>query len=283
MRNTSTVGVLAACIAITCADAGLVNFNYTQSDATTGSGSIAPFSVMGHDFPSTPMPAASVFNPNTGTPPGFVGSIDAQAGLGNEPNEAVALRFSGSVTARSTDGFLIDIPLLFAPTQNAAPDVNDYTWNIRFGDAQANGVDTVSGSLRFALWLSRDDVIDGVETTSIFQRYTQSNYTFVTGQDTFTNADTVTAPIKDAFAAANRPLDFYWGWRDQGTLTSGSVLVDEFMVGGLLNADEATLRPVPEPSSVLLTFAGSTLLCVRRRCGSCACNNSFVPAKRCSP
>jgi len=215
------------------------------------------------------MPAASVFNPNTGTPPGFVGSIDAQAGLGNEPNEAVALRFSGIVTALSTDGFLIDVPLLFVATQNAAPDVNDYTWNIRFGDAPGSGVDTISGSLRFAIWLSRDDVIDGAETTSIFQRYTQSNYTFATGQDIFTNTDTVTLPIKDAFAAANRPLDFYWGWRDQGALTSGSVLVDEFTVGGLLNADEATLRPVPEPSSVLLTFAGSILFFVRRRCPIC--------------
>ena len=160
--------------------------------------------------------------------------------------------FSGIVTASSTDGFLIDIPLLFVPAQNQAPNVNDYTWNIRFGDAPANGVDAVSsGSLRFAIWLSRDDVIDGVETTNIFQRYTQANDTFVTGQDTFTNNDTFTAPIKDAFDAAGRPLDFYWGWRDQGALTSGVVLVDEFTVGGLLEADESTLRPVPEPSSAL--------------------------------
>jgi hypothetical protein len=269
MRNIGIAGILTAFALTTAANAAFVNFNYTQSDATAHSGSIAPFTLMGHDFTATPMPAASVFNPNTGTPAGFVGSIDAQAGVGNEPNEAIAVRFSGTVTASSTDGFLIDIPLLFVPAQNSAPDTNDYTWNIKFGDAPANGVDAVSSSLRFAMWLSRDDVIDGVETTTIFQRYTQSNYTFVTGQDTFTNTDTVTAPIKDAFAAAGRPLDFYWGWRDQGALTSGAVLVDEFTVGGLLQADENTLRQVPEPASALLALAGSILLLGRSRRGSC--------------
>jgi hypothetical protein len=90
LQNTSIASILAACAVTTCARAALVNFNYTQSDTTTGSGSIAPFTFMGHDFTATPMSQASVFNPNTGTPAGFVGSIDAQAGLGNEPNEAVA-------------------------------------------------------------------------------------------------------------------------------------------------------------------------------------------------
>lgn len=220
---------------------------------------------MGHDFTATPMPAAFVLNPNPGTPAGFVGSIDAQAGLGNEPNEAVGLLFSGTVTASSTDGFLIDIPMVFVAAQAQAPNVNDYTWNIAYGDAPANGVDAVSSSLRFAIWLSRDDVIDGLETTTIFQRYTQLNYTFVTGQDAFTNNDTVTAPIKDAFAAAGRPLAFYWGWRDQGALTSGAVLVDQFTVGGLLEANENTLRPVPEPTSALLALACPLLLLRPRR------------------
>ena len=114
--------------------------------------------------------------------------------------------------------------------------------------------------MRFALWLSQDDVIDGTETATIFQRYTQLNHTFAAGQDTFTNTDTVTTPIKDAFNAAGRPLNFYWGWRDQGALNSGAVLVDEFTVGGLLNADEGTLRPIPEPSAVVLLCAGSLLL-----------------------
>jgi len=258
------VRILAGCAVTTCAHAAFVTFAYTQSDATNHSGSIAPFSLMGHDFTATNMPAAVVFDPNTGTPGGFVGSIDAQAGLGNEPNEAVGLLFSGTVTATSTDGFLVDIPLLFVPAQTGAP--NDYTWNIQFGDAPGNGVDAVSGSLRFALWLSRDNVIDGVETTTIFQRYTQLNHTFVAGQDNFTNNDTVTnTVVKDAFNAAGRPLDFYWGWRDQGTLNSGAVLVDEFTVGGLLNADESTLRPIPEPSAAFLLFAGSILLQARPR------------------
>src|SRR5687767_9590339 len=132
-RRTSIASILTACAVTTCASAALVNFNYTQSDATTGSGSIAPFTLMGHEFTSTPMPQASVFNPNTGTPAGYVGSIDAQAGLGNEPNEAIAVSFSGTLTASSSDGFLIDIPLLFVTAQSQGTNVNDYTWNIRFG------------------------------------------------------------------------------------------------------------------------------------------------------
>jgi hypothetical protein len=259
-RTFCLAGILAAGVLTLSAHAAFVTFNYTQSDATSHFGAIAPFTLMGHDFLATPMPAASVFDPNQGTPAGFVGSIDAQAGLGNEPGEAVGLLFNGTVTAASTDGFLVDIPLLFVPAQAAAPNVNDYTWSIQFGDAPGTGVDATSSSLRFALWLSQDDVIDGTETATIFQRYTQLNHTFAAGQDTFTNTDTVTAPIKDAFNAAGRPLNFYWGWRDQGALNSGAVLVDEFTVGGLLNADEGTLRPIPEPSTTIFLCAGSFLL-----------------------
>lgn len=273
MQTIPLARIFAACALTTCAHAELVNFTYTQSNATTRSGSIAPFTFMGHDFAATPMPAAAILNPTAGTPASFVGSISAQAGNSNEANQAVGLLFSGAVTATSSDGFLIDIPLLFVPQQIQAPDSNDYTWNVLFGDSVPDGVDTVSTSMRFAMWLSRDDVIDAAETPDTFQRYTQVNHTFGAGPNSFTNTDTTTTPIKDAtdggapagVDAAGRDLAFYFGWRDQGALTSGTILIDEFTVGGLLDANEGTLRPVPEPSSALLILAGSGFLLARRR------------------
>jgi hypothetical protein len=234
---------------------------------------------MGHNFTATPL-SAVVFNPNPGlTPASFVGAQTAAAGATNEGNTVTGLIFSGSVTATSDDGYLIDIPLDFVPKQTQAPDVNDYTWNIVWGDSAANGVDTVSGAnLRVAMWYSRDDIPDAIDSPNTFQRYTQNaNIAFTVGQNTFTNTDTSfnATTIKDAMDsgdpqgtdAVGRDLAFYWGWRDNGSLTSGAVLIDDFTVGGLLNTDEATLRAVvvPEPSSALLALTGSLLLLRRRR------------------
>lgn len=162
-----------ACLALaTSAHAASVNFSYSQTDLTTGSGSIAPFSFSGHDFTATPI-SATVFNPGGAPPAGFVGSINAQSGAANEANQSLGLIFSGTVTATSTDGWIIQIPLVFVPKQTQVPDVSDYTWNIAYGDSPANGVDAVGASLRFSMYFSRDTVIDAVETPDTFQRYTQ--------------------------------------------------------------------------------------------------------------
>ena len=118
------------------------------------------------------------------------------------------------------------------------------------------------------MFFSRDDVIDAVETANTFQRYTQNNQTFVAGQDTFSNTDITTAAIKDATDsgapagndAAGRDLTFYFAWRDQGAISQGAILVDTFAVNGLLEANDATLTPVPEPSSIMLGIMGAVLL-----------------------
>ena len=276
MKKHLAAFLFALALAVT-AHAVPVNFTYSQTDSTTGSGSIAPFTFAGHNFTVTQMPSATVFNPNpASTPAGFVGAQTVATGNSNEANVAVGLLFSGTVTATSSDGFLIDIPLVFAPKQTQAPDVNDYNWTVTYGDSVAGGIEGVSsGSLRFAFYFSRDDVVDAAETANTFQRYTQQNITFVAGQDTFTNTDISSAAIKDAMDggapagtdAVGRNLAFYYGWRDQGALTSGAILIDDFNVGGILIADDASLRPVPEPSSGLLACAASTLLLRRGRRG----------------
>ena len=274
MRTVFIASFAAACVLFTSARAAIVNFTYTQSDQTTGAGTIAPFTFMGHDFTATAMPAATLVNPNPGlTPSGFVGAINAMATAANEANTAIGLLFGGTVLATSTDGYSIEINLRFVPKQTQTPDANDYTWNVSYGDSTANGVDTISSSMRFAMWLSRDDVIDAVETPNTFQRYTQLNHTFVTGPDSFSNTDTSTTAIKDAtdagapagVDAAGRDLAFYYGWRDQGALTQGAILIDNFTISGLLEANDASLTPVPEPSTIMLGLMGAAVLFFWRR------------------
>jgi hypothetical protein len=225
------------------------------------------------------MPAATVFNPNSGlTPAGYVGAINAQAGTGDESNAAVGLVFNGTVQATGTRNgttYTINIPMVFAPKVTQTPDVNDYTWNVAYGDnAGAGGTDTTSTSMRFAMWLSRDTAIDALDTPNVYQRYTQDNKTFVAGQDSFTNTDTTTAPIKDASDsgaplgtdAEGRALEFNFGWRDQGALTTGAVLVDNFTIGGLLNPDPNSLTPpVPEPTTLGALAVVALAGCLRRR------------------
>jgi hypothetical protein len=175
----------------------------------------------------------------------------------------------------------MQIPLRFVPKQTQTPDAHDYNWNVTYGDSPTDGVDTVSTSMRFAMYLSRDDLANGAETPDTFQRYTQQNHTFAAGLNTFSNTHTTTGAIKDAtdpggapagVDAAGRDLAFYFGWRDQGSLTSGAILINDFNIGGLLNADESTLTfVIPEPASLTLGLVALGSLAVvriaRRRAG----------------
>src|SRR5262245_52336454 len=117
MSTKLTSAFVVAMLALASSDAAVVNFTYSQTGATTGSGTIAPFSLGGHDFTATAMPAASVFNPGGAVPSGFVGSIIGMSGNSNEGNQGVGLLWSGSVTATATDGATVQIPLIFAPKQ----------------------------------------------------------------------------------------------------------------------------------------------------------------------
>lgn len=280
IMKTSLATALIALAGIFPARAVLVNFTYTQSAAATGSGTISAFSYDNGggpiNFTATSMTAATVVNPVPGaTPAGFVGAMNAQSGSANEANQSVGLTWTGFVLATGTRGaqtYTMRIPYVFVPKQTQAPDTNDYNWSVAFGDSAT--ADASSASMRFAMWYSRDTVIDAVETANTFQRYTQQNHTFGAGVvDSFTNTDLTTTALKDAtdggdpqgVDAAGRDLAFYWGWRDQGSLTAGNILVDNFAVGGLLNADESTLTLVPEPSGAVLLLAGTGLMLRRRR------------------
>jgi hypothetical protein len=252
-----------------------VRFDYTQTDATTGSGQLQPFTYDPGDgggpitFGATPMPAATVINPGTGT---FVGRQTIAAGNSNEGNVLPGLSWTGFVTATGTRGseiHTIQIPLKFVPKITQSPDISDYDWNVIFGDDPATADVVTTANPRFGMWYSRDDVVSTppVETPNTFQRYTQLTHPFTAGANSFTNTHTSTTAIKDAtdsgdpqgVDAAGRDLAFYYGWRDQGTFAAGSpqaFVVDTFTVGGLL--------AVPEPAS-LLGLGALGLLALRRR------------------
>jgi len=287
MKREYLAGLIV--LLFTCALQAQVSttFNYSQTNATTGSGTIAGFVI--HDsggditFGPTAMPSALVVNPGTGT---FVGRQTAAAGGSNEANVAPGLAWSGSVTATGTRGaqiYTVQIPLKFVPKVTQSPDVSDYNWNVIFGDDAAGGTDVVTtANMRVAMWYSRDTVDDtpDADTANTFQRYTQLTHAFTAGQNTFTNNELVTTNAngvipKDATDsgdpqgtdAAGRDLAFYFGWRDQAVFAAGSpqvLLVDDFSVGGLLNPDLSTLNPpVPEPG--MLGLAGLAVIGFMRR------------------
>lgn len=276
MKKQLILGALAfGAAALSSRAQTFTTFSYSQSDRTTGSGTINGFSYAGHTFNSFAMPAATVISPGSvAAPAGFVGSMTAQALGSNEPNSSVGLLWTGVVTATATDGATIQIPLVFAPKQTQTPtDSNDYNWNVTFGDG--GGVDAVITAARFAMYLGRDTTLDSTDTQNMFQRYTQETKNFVAGVDTFSNLDTTTTAIKDATDpagappgtdAAGRDLAFYYGWRDGGTLNAGgAILVDQFNVGGALQVNEASLV-VPEPATGLLMLGGlGAFVALRRR------------------
>jgi hypothetical protein len=280
MNKRLILGVLALTAAATSNRAAtLTSFTYNQSDATTGSGAIAGFSYSGHNFPAMAMPSAAVISPGAiAAPAGFVGSMTAQALGSNEPNSSVGLLWTGTITATATDGATIQIPLVFAPKQTQTPtDTSDYQWSVTFGDSPANGIDTASTAPRFAMYFSRDTVIDATDTANMFQRYTQLNtQNFTLGTtESYVNTQTSTAAIKDAADPAGAPagtdaegrdLAFYYGWRDGGALNAGGAfLVDQFNVSGLLNVNEASLV-VPEPTTTALVIGGlGAIIALRRR------------------
>jgi len=290
MKRAYFAGLIV--LLFTCALQAQVSttFNYTQTNATTGSGTIAGFVV--HDsggditFGPTAMPSALVVNPGTGT---FVGRQTTAASSGNEANVLPGLIWSGSVTATGTRGaqiYTVQIPLKFVPKVTQTPtDTSDYNWNVIFGDDAAGGTDVVTtANMRVAMWYSRDtlDETPDADTANLFQRYTQLTHAFTAGQNTFTNTDLVTTNAngiipKDAVDsgdpqgtdAAGRDLAFYFGWRDQAVFAAGSpqvLLVDDLSVGGLLNPDLSTINPpVPEPTSMLMLAAVGGLGLIRRR------------------
>jgi len=257
-----------AIIAVSTAFGGTVTtFSYTQSDISTGSGTIAApensmFGGVTITWTDTAMPAAFVRDPaGVGTAGGAVGGFNAKAGDTGENGEDVALYWnatadvagakspiSAMVMGSGSDGNAYQMPIsLVFFGDNVLPDehvagwgVNDYQWSLDYG---GNGV---TGSPRTGIYLSPSwanvDVADGGGGRQ--QRYTQNDNAL--GGNVLTNTDTTSGAEKDAFdqngntdafAAIGQPLEISFGWRDRDDI-SGPVLVDNFNFKGLLGYDE---------------------------------------------
>jgi|GEM_PF-2602832 len=274
--------------AIGPASGAITGFTYLQTDKTTGAGTISAFSIGAINFSVTTMPAATVNDPGgAGTPAGYVGSMNAMSQTGADatytPGTAVSIGWSGTVTATGTDGintYTVPIGLNFLPiTQNSgmaaagsAVAGSDYGWNINYGDDPGAGVDTVSTGTgpRMAIYF-------GAEVFPNFQRYTQTNNAYAIGQQSFNNAlardgGTVrdagdgSPPLFTPPDAFGRPLALVWAWRDQNSLTQGSILVNDMRFDGYFWVDENAVTLVPEPGSLSLLALGMFSLLRRRRC-----------------
>jgi len=288
----SVIASVACGFGIVAAVQGAVTpFTYTQSNKTTGTGTISAFTANGINFSATAMPAAAVNDPGGAiTPAGYVGSLSAYAQPGDDTTynaaNAVSVSWSGTVNAFGTDGvnsFRVPISLNFLPfAQNSGMNAlgsavagSDYGWLVNFGDDPGAGVDTISTNTptnhpRVAAYF-------GIEPFPSYQRWTQTNNTYAAGQELFSNtvARDGTTPIRDADdlnngaqtppSALGRPLAFAWAWRDQGTLTQGSILVNDIRFDGYFWVDEAAIVMIPEPGSFALMSLGALGLLRRNR------------------
>jgi hypothetical protein len=76
----------------------------------------------------------------------------------------------------------------------------------------------------------------------------------ITGEPAFTPPD-----------AFGRPLALVWAYRDQNSLTQGSILVNDMMFDGYFRVDETAVTLVPEPGSLGLLAPGMFTFLRRRR------------------
>ena len=257
----------------------MTTFDYTQIDSSTGSGTIAApaASILNGvtiTWTETQMPQASVRDPSgSGSPGGAVGGFNTQVGNNGGNGQDVAIYWNSSplttigastaepirvdILGSGSDGhtYTVSVPLVFFG-DNVLPDenfpgwgTNDYRWSLDYGDILGTNP---QGSPRTAMWLSPTFALtEGGRQ----QRYTQNSAAL---SGILTNTDTSSGAEKDAFdqngntsatAAIGQPLEFGFGWRDNGSLTGGPVLVDNFSVQGLLEFDETSITRVTPPSA----------------------------------
>ncbi|MFP6867337.1 MAG: hypothetical protein VCA35_15445, partial [Roseibacillus sp.] len=284
---TATVALASLSAFVTVSPAALTTFSYTQTDNVTGAGTVAApanTNLGGVDitWSATAMPAASVRDPAGGGAAGAVGGWDAEEGNNGGNGRDVAIYWNAS--ALTTDGASVPEPLLVTlsgsgddgNTYSVSLDLvffgdlvqndehvagwgnNDYHWSIEYGDVLGTNPE---GNPRTAMWFSPTFAR---EVGGRQQRYTQNGNDLI---GVLTNTDMTTGGEKDAIdrnegnaggatGAIGQPLEFGFGWRDDGSLTGGPVLIDSFQVEGLLEFDEADIQLVNAEAQIF-SFSAS--------------------------
>jgi len=217
-----------------------IGFTYTQTDATTGSGTITgtiDTFLMGGPGPlsfSGALPAATVTQNDTNTgfpvPAGVVGFITTQDDGNPGGSRGVHIGFSGTVTISAADAsgvWQMDVPLTL---RSGDPYSYDFTV---FDDLAAGDV---TGNPQFAGWPGDNGA---------GHRHTDGRRTFDSGTS---NTHSVTASGSLGGNANGDALGFTAGIRDT---PNGPLFVDQITFGGALDADADTLTlngsPVPAP------------------------------------
>lgn len=225
---------LVACLVILNAavavQAAPVTFNYVQTDATTGSGTIT------EDFDTTTLggpgmltftaalPAATVVqkDANTGftVPAGAVGFITTADSSSPGTSSGIYIGFSGTLTLTATSGadtYSIDVPL----TMRAG---NSYNYSYDVFDNPAEN--DVTGDPYFAGWPGDNGA---------GHRHSNGHPTFVAGQDNYT------ASASGALGNHSDGDNLGIGAGIRGGSFNGPVFVDNLAFGGVLDAELYTL------------------------------------------
>ena len=251
--KTFSIAVLAVSAVVGVASADLLpaNFEYSQTDLTTGSGTLTASINVGRyggpnaflDFSGT-MPAplvSSTYTPPPAVPSYAIGALSIVSPTGVH---AVHLGWSGSTTLTAVDPDTSDVWTIDVPLRQSADGAYRFEADVR--DDPSLGFDLVSDTensdprgTRFAFWLG--------EYQNGFRENNLRNV-FLAGEpaDVFANDDDVCEPGKNEFcdtsesgSAGGDDLGIAFGIRQE--LFTGAALVDRLEYAGPIGADDETV------------------------------------------
>ena len=224
-----------------CTASGRVQFTYTQTDASTGSGTLSgcvDFTSVGGPsglYVTGVMPAATIHQKGTAlpVPTGMVGYINAQGsanpGIGNN---GVHLGWSGeAILSGSYAGktYVVTVPLVVPDT---AP--WDYEYEFKLTDDYPSN-DVSGGSVRFAGWIGAD---------GYGHRHTADTVALTTGADTLTINNFLDQVGEYAYDDNGVPdtLGITAGCREGATFND-AMYVDEVTFSGKLVIGDVSVTP----------------------------------------
>ena len=273
--------VLIACaggVALLClagaSQATIIDFTYTQTDASTGAGTISgdidasSVGATGVLTFSGVLPVATLNQKDTTTvpvPAGMVGFMNPGGSDANPgANTGLHLGWTGSVTLSATEGtttYLVDVPLRVPATGQP------YSYQYKLTDDNSGAGGTNDAVNIHATEIKK--VAGWIGENNNGHRHTGNTVPWAAGTENFTTSQNFTTGVD----AQGDLLGITVGNRgpDEGTLT-GVVFADEVTFSGKLDSDDNTLRSsgpdiigydtsdyVMENSAESVTLAGFTI------------------------
>lgn len=233
------VFVVTTFYSISASGEPIVDYNYTQTDVSTGSGTVtANISLSGGPGALTftgalPTPVITQNDTGYAVPAGAIGYITDPSGSNPGMDHGVHIGFSGTVTMSATSGgdtYTLDVPLTM---------VSGLPYSYDFSTFDDPSVGDVTGSTSLTGWIG--DNGGG-------HRHTGDNRTFATGQD-FQSSD---ASGNLGSYGNGDSLGMAAGMRD--SVSGGPIFVDDLTFSGQIEANQSTLTvngnsAAPNPNS----------------------------------